>query len=228
LDSCALKSAALKGKGEYETSEAYAARKRTIIDHFGQLTFVLPPALSKFSYDADTKAFSLYVATDMDFFDCDANTGLEACSESSVVSASHDTIDINSKLIAAGSYLGTNAYGAKATVRTQTFSVQGISINNLKDWSDLFKEGDLPIGIKASFPVDLDVARVIKPYLRVAISGKLAEPLVYRSTFTPGHPTLEVPYEIKKRGDYIPFVMDELRVLDVRSNTVLKLFRNGE
>jgi len=221
----ALKTAALKGKGEYETSEAYAARERALIEHFGQLTFVLPASLSEFTYDADTQLFNLYLATDMDFFNCDANKGLEACSDSNFASTSHYTINVNSKLIAEGSYLGSNAYGAKATVRTRTFSLQGISINNLKEWTDHFKEEEAPIGIKASFSVAVDLARAVKPHLRVAVAGKLAKPLIYRSTFSPDRPTLEIPYEIKKKGDYIPFYMEEFRVFDVRSNSVLKVLR---
>ncbi len=210
-----------KAKGEYETTAAYEARKDAVSKRFGQLVFMLPRGASEFAYDADTQEMTLHLAAEMDFFDCEKNRGASGCSEESVAALSGFTIDLVSKVLATGSYVGSNAYGAKATIKSTTFGTHGISISNLRQCSPIFDPDTGAANMR--FPMGVEQARAGKPFLRALMVGNLSEPIVYRSNFSPTDgPTISMPFELKKKGLYVPFVLKEIQIIDARSKGVMK------
>jgi hypothetical protein len=71
--------------------------------------------------------------------------------------------------------------------------------------------------------MNADVARVSKPYLRVAFVGKLAEARVYTERFR-DDPTITEPRDEQRYGFYVPFVLEEVRVLDSRTGQMVSHF----
>jgi len=94
-----------------------------------------------------------------------------------------------------GSYIGTNAFGAGKVINYSSRDDYGVRL-----------APDSPIKIVGTgnftFSLDPTEARALKPFLRVALVGTLAEPRV-RSSHSAHAPTFSEPYETDRSGLYI-------------------------
>jgi|ERR1039458_7686316 hypothetical protein len=202
---------AAKGKGEYETKEEHESRQKAMAARYGQLTFLVPDA--KFAYNADKGEMKLILFPLSYFVGDTTPPPLE------------EMLDLSTKLVGNSTYTGSNEYGAKALVHLGTFSSYGIAFSPPS--SIPFKRGFYQESgaddAELTFPMGADQARALKPYLRVVLAGKLVEARVDKAwDMVPA--TLDVPYEIRRHGLFIPFVFEELRIVDIRFGKPIEVF----
>jgi hypothetical protein len=85
----------------------------------------------------------------------------------------------------------------------------------------LVKTEESPREYRFSFPLDISQARILKPFLRELVVGHLIEARVYKGSDTIGAGTLDMPYKDKYEGVFVPFSIDDIRILDIRSGKVV-------
>ena len=200
---------ARKGKGEFETTDEYQSRQKALTARCGQLSFLVPDA--KFAYDADQAEMKVGVSMSQDILG-DATSAWS-------------TVDLSSKLVRNTSYSGTNAYGARTLIHSRTYFDHGIALT--PESSNFFSFENDPKNAEPTFPMQGGEARLLKPFLRVLLVGKLAEARVYDVQRT-NSATLDYPYELKCSGLFIPFRLEEVRVVDIRSGKSIKILRTKD
>ena len=166
----------------------------------------------KFTYDADTEKMRLRLSNEYWIVLDDGG-------------ASGEKLSLTSKLVQTGSYVAINGYGAKELVRSSTYSVHGIVVSLSSPGSWRFHQGSDAEGAcwEHTFSLSVDQARTVKSFLRMLFVCELAEGRVYK-----GHggvsPTIDAPLEIKTNGLYIPLLLEEVRVIDIRSGKPIETF----
>lgn len=198
-----------KGKGEYETTEEYESRGRVVCARYGQLAFLLPDAY--FKYDADTGQMSAEVGTWLRLLD-DAPESY----------GPPEALILKSERVRTGSYVGTNAFGAKTVIQSRTEVERGIIIHPSSNIVNIVKKDDEGLVVMYSFTFALDVARAraIKPFLRALVVGKLAEARVYKGHYR-SEATFDSPVEVTRDGVFLPVLIDDIRIVDIRSGKVV-------
>jgi TonB family protein len=201
---------AAKGKGEYETTEEYESRGRAVCARYGQLAFLLPDA--SFEYDADTGKMSAKVGTWLRLLD-DAPESY----------GPPEAFVLKSERVRIGSYVGTNAFGAKTVIQSRTEFERGIIIHPSSNIVKTLEKGDygLVVMYGSTFSLDIARARAIKPFLRALVVGKLAEARVYKGHYQT-EATFDSPVEVKRDGVFLPILIDEIRILDIRSGKTIE------
>jgi hypothetical protein len=106
-----MASLAGKPKGEFETSEQYAARRAGYQPGKRTYVFVLDPPFSDFHYDADSASMQVTVSA--------KKKGFEP--------AESWTIDTKQVLVSATKYLGGNAFGVKKLITSTVYDILGIA-----------------------------------------------------------------------------------------------------
>ena len=208
-----LAAGAGKGRGEFETVAQYESRQKTVAAHYGQLVFLVPDA--KFAYQADGGEMNLTLVTSDDFFD-------EGSSEDKTLTKA--TLHLRSKLVASGSYTGTNGFGATARIRSAKIQVHGVSIDGgssvpFRHSSDGFQQV-----VEMAFVMPLDQARALKPFLLAVLVGRLTQARVEKGWHM-DLPSLGVPFEIRRDGLFIPLAIEEIRIVDRRSGKPVAVVR---
>jgi hypothetical protein len=203
-----------KGKDEFETTEQYDARRneaKTVTAKLGTLVFVLPPDTLDLIYSADAQEMRIKLtATHKSlFFDGGGLT-------------SGNTFIVRSTQISKSSYVGTNAFGVKKSIESTVFRNHGVFVAQ----GSTVTLNERSNAATFTFSMDIEEARVSKRFLRVALVGKLVEWRVY--SVEDGHsPTVEEPWDSFTTGLYIPFLLEEVRVLDSRTGQVVSNFTPG-
>jgi len=131
------------------------------------------------------------------------------------------TIVLKSVLSKYGSYVGRNAFGVTIVVKTSTTIEHGIVVSLSSAAMGLVKTEESPREYRFSFPLDISQARILKPFLRELVVGHLIEARVYKGSDTIGAGTLDMPYKDKYEGVFVPFSIDDIRILDIRSGKVV-------
>jgi hypothetical protein len=201
----------LKGKEEFETTEQYDARRgagKASAARQGTLVFVLPPDTPDLIYSADAQEMEIKLMARRTFLFFDGGG-----------STSGSTFAIRNTLISKSSYIGTNAFGVKRSIESTVSKDLGVFIVPRSPVT----LNELSSDAAFTFSMDTEEARVSKRFLRVALVGKLDESRVYSSE--DGHsPTVEEPWQSITKGLFIPFLLEEVRVLDSRTGEVVTNF----
>jgi hypothetical protein len=201
----------MKGKDEFETTEQYDARRnegKAVTAKQGTLVFVLPPDTFDLTYSADAQEMRIKLTARRKFLFFDGGG-----------STSGNTFIIRSTQISKSSYVGTNAFGVKMSIESTVSRDHGVFVAQ----GSTVTLNDTSNAASFTFSMDIEEARVSKRSLRVALVGKLAEWRVY--SIEDGHsPTVEEPWDSLTKGLYIPFLLEEVRVLDSRTGQVVSNF----
>jgi len=194
----------LTGRGEFETSDQYDARRRAGVEKEGTLVFVLPPGTPDVTYSADAQETTIRLRTGHTLF---AVGG----------SVSGNTLVVRSALVSRSSYVGSNAFGVGKLIESSVSRSYGVDV---APWSPLtLNESDTAF----TFSMDTEEARASKRFLRVALVGKLTESRVYPSEER-HTPTITEPWDSITKGLYIPLLLEGVRVLDSRTGEMVSDF----
>jgi hypothetical protein len=197
----------VKAKGEFETTSDFHSRMKALSSHYGQLFFLISEkTTASFDYDADagemTVALSAYVA-----FDGSENL---------------DTRVLHlSGLVQNASYINKNAYGVEASRGKKNYFQYGVKIGlDSPVLAAMSRDDNTAVAVYAfKFPCDAATARSVKPYLRAAVVGSMVDGHVYQSS-----EPLDLFSAVSKEQLnvlYVPFHVQEIRVVDVRSGKVI-------
>lgn len=209
-------------KSEFETTAQYEARQkeshpdsRTLVFVFGDpeqrtTTIGQGPA---FKYDADTQIMSAGLVSRERSF-----------GHQVVNSKKFHTLTATHVLRSRKEYVGTNAFGASVTITEIRIDEYGIILEN---FSDVFAPGVGPLNrltheveAQISLPMSIDMAKELKPNLRLAIICRLNEAKVYRD-FALQTPTISDPYDSYTQKYYASVTPEQLMVFDQKTGKIL-------
>jgi hypothetical protein len=207
-----LKAAAATGKGEFETTAEYEARRRALTAPQDTLVFVLPEVAA--SYNADGGTMEVSVMPER--FDSDVGQQLAPSDLGKIRGDTFTLLTVPGK---GGLYNGTNAMGAKRIITYLESTDYGLVItpNSLMTFNA--RSG----AVFFSFRVDLIDARMLKPFLKLALVGRITEPRLYSNRIA-HTPTFTEPWDTKREGLYVPFSVEEVRILDSRNGHMIANF----
>jgi hypothetical protein len=212
---------ATKGKGEFETTEEYDSRRKGVAGLFGQLTFLLPRNSgfdsTPFAYDADQAQMQVHLRAMREYFHSD-----------------DDLTEVKAILLASSGTRTATTFRTGANgrrIRIDTLSEYGIIISPQSPLPFASEEpyfnNVLPSTATYGFPLSIAQARIVKPFLRVVIVGRLDEGRVYKESDTDPH-FGDYSYDLKRDRFYIHFSVDEIQVVDVRTGERLHVIRPSE
>lgn len=184
---------------EFESSADYSSRKNQLSSKLStgkKLTFVALPKQISSTYNPDKGLLTLdMVGKDQD------GSGIE--------------MRFNQQQL--GSYIGTNSFGAKATIKKVR--------NHAVDLYD--SENTLPIW---GVIIDIvpNIAKEIKSNLAIAYTGTLQDSFYNVSEREWGAPTLSDPYELTSVTEYIHLKFTEVTVFNYKTGKIYKTFNLSE
>lgn len=212
------KSAALKGKSEFESTSAYDTRRGTFakLPLFGSLMpdgsfgFVVgeePGSIPTFEYDADSQQMGVTIKGITEQFILDPGE------------PSLDTIFVRSILSGKDSYVGGNAFGAKVKVERTFLKEYGIAFDPL-NW--LFRTSPkYDLQTTYSIPMTPNEARAFKSDAKLLLVCTLIEPWTHETSA--GHrATVSEPYEIISTKLYLQAVPLQLWIFNSRTGEVIR------
>ena len=212
---------AAKGKGEFETTEEYDSRQKALAAQFTELAFLLPKDsvfdAAPFAYDADHAEMQVHLRAMREFLhNNDDLTEVKA-------------LQLASSDIHTGTSFRTGASGRR--VRIDTKSEYGIIISPHSpirfDLYEPYFNNVLPSTVMYRFPINVTLARTVKPFLRAVIVGRLDEGHVYQESDT--DPNLgNYSDDLRRDRFYIQFNVEEIQVVDVRTGETLKVIHPNE
>jgi hypothetical protein len=215
--------ASAQPKSEFETTAQYQKR---IQGDGEELAFVIPTYSddqpvhglgSWFQYDADAAAMTMQVVH-----------GSEATmSDDGWV----QSFDLTSQSSYGRDYIGMNGFGATTTVTPKKETIYGLSwvltikpgggfeAVQYKEVAEIMK-GDILGTTKITIPMTPTEARVMKPFLKMAIFAQ-NRPHIFKTKDYHGA-TLDYPYEVETTGYYLDVTVEHLVVFDSRTGKILK------
>lgn len=139
--------------------------------------------------------------------------------------------DLTLKVVArrADSAIGQNSFGARAEFRSvlaDEFAVNASRASAFWLNDALFRDYPFPNHPQFSFPLGIDHAREVKPYLRVVLVGTLTSTEVKCQSFREAA-TLSKPFEIERRRCSVDFDITELHIIDARTGTGVITFNSS-
>ena len=207
-------------KGEFETTAEYEARRKAVTIQKAAVSFVVENVILR--YDADASEMTVRLVADVTSIPAAPPT-ISRSADGSMLYGRSLTVLVRSILKQGGSYVGTNAFGAKRSIDYRAYDDYGVRL--APDSPINFNNNPLT-DVKASlftFSLDPTQARDLKPFLRVALVGTLTEPRVWSSLDT-HDPTFSEPYETRRNGLYVTLRLEEVRILDSRSGEMVTNF----
>jgi hypothetical protein len=213
-------------KGEFETTQEFEARiKREAaapifgrLDKRAYLAFVIQNSSGETIYDADRETMT---------------TAVVLASGAENIYKPSDKKALTSKAEVAGEkYEGSNAFGAKTIVSRHTGIDYNVAFTNHQSFgisryikSDTLKRGHTEDyfasdAILIKIPIGLDLAREIKPRLKVLAIVKLIEPYTYDGNFY-DKPTMDNPSEYIIQYHFLNTELIELWIYDDATGQVL-------
>ena len=192
-------SGGLKGKGEFETTVGFDARIKEVALRYGQLSFLVPEFSVQFKYDADAVKMSVELATWL-------RLPVGASEKYGVI--------VNGLILRSR----TVSNGPPAKLQRE----HGVFFEPSSPLLDSLEKEDIDLlqVYKFTFPMDVESARAMKTFLRAVIIGRLLEGRVYES-HEHFDATRRSPMSMNRESLLVPFLIDEIRVIDVRSGKVL-------
>jgi len=210
IDALVTLNADLK-KGEFETTAEFQARKERLRPPNPSVTFLCESEDAEFQYDADRKVFSVTPKAEVRRLSEDGgNQDVQLAS-----------LRLIRKEIDSRDYVGTNAFGSTTEVHSVSYREYGIIL------ADDSVIAPVQGGTPTTFSLSMDVqqARALKLFLRLALIGTILDPKVY-TDMTLVNATIHDPNELTIKSFFIPFTVTEAQVIDIRSGKTLKAFRN--
>jgi len=197
-----LNSGADAAKGEFETTADYESRRRALSETFTGKAFIFPLPLTEQSivkYDADRGRMLFSISSNL---------------FSSNVDARLPTIAVKRKIPKSGTYTASNAFGVRKEITVGGFMEDGLVVANNSPISDRALQSGW------EFQADPQHASEMKSSLCLAIVGRVAEPRVISIPWRHA-PTITEPYDSMHVGRYVPFLVQEVRVLDSRTGVAV-------
>lgn len=186
-------------KGEFETKDQYQKRIDSVAEKFGsnEEVFVFSKGNIFESYDPDSEAFVLHK------------------------SDSSNSIDLRHSEKTLGSYMGSNAYGAKTLIKR----VQGYSLDLVYDQKpfNYYKYQAVNFGL-VEIKVNPSIAMRLKGNIAVAYTVKLEAPYYNKSSRGWGSPTFSDPVERTDIAELIYITPIRIDVFEFDSGKKLKTF----
>jgi hypothetical protein len=124
-------------------------------------------------------------------------------------------VEVKDRLVGSRQYVGSNAYGVKRIVSVREHDKFGLALNG-----DGVLSGRGP---RFSWPMTIEEAKAAKPFLRAAVRCVQYAPTIYKDE---GHaePTIDSPYEFITHYYFLPVLVEQVWIFDVRSGKILKKF----
>ncbi len=209
-------------KSEFETTPQYEQRLKSLLESRSrQYVFALDEFTAEASYDADKEVTNVSVTAPfvVGVYDSDNHIVNDPKGDSTYFSSG---IELRSILRSTSQYVASNSLGVKVNVTRSTYDEFGVVIN--KDdtlFLDIGPCCDHAGTRKAVLSLDMDVqtAKLLKPFLSAALVCTLVNPIVYAGTGGTT-PTISSPREVKTNQQYLLVRPDELWVYDRRSGHV--------
>jgi hypothetical protein len=157
-----------------------------------------------------------FVHGSSDSFAYDADKGVMTASTLPLDSR----LSIKEVLRSTDSKVGQNSYGARTDFLSSVYDEFGIVLSKASiSWLNVTILED----IKLSFPLSIDRAQEIKPYLRMVLVGTVPDTQVYRDE---GYSAATVSNPIEKTLHwlYINFDITEVRIVDARTGNEVAKF----
>jgi hypothetical protein len=209
-------------KREFETTDEYQARlkilERSSASGFriGQdiVAFEIPLNSplhlgNKVTYDADAEMMRITIASD--------------------ISARNDDLALESKVkfVQLGSYIGSNAFGAKVRVEKAMLYTYFVSVANPEAFSVSTSGGSIPRrALELQIPMDRATARVVKSRLQAMALCTLSEPFVSQSGDY-HKATIDEPNETAYARRYLHCHLRDLVVYDPTTGKIFGHLSHG-
>jgi hypothetical protein len=204
-------SGGLTKKGEFETSERFEARRAALLkSNSRRYSFLKEADDSEFSYDADSATLHM------------ALTPVGRTIQGNSATA---TFTITTTIIGRSSYVGTNAFGVKKTIISTRFSQYEVAMSDDSGYDFPEKKiGDYGTGefesLERTVAMTASRAKALKPYLRFAFYGKLADSQVFLDSESTTA-TISSPYEHNTQREIVLFNIEAIKVVDSRTGAVV-------
>jgi hypothetical protein len=194
----------LNEKGEFETSDHYKSKMDALRKaNDKRFVFIKPSEDDEFIYDADRAVLHMNL-----------QPGERIAGGDDLV----PSFALSTTTISRRSYMGSNAFGVKKLITASVYNQYWIAAG--KDSGYEFSEAtsgqNTFDSLERDVPMDVSRAKLLKPYLRFAFYGRLADAHVFfdsRSTTA----TIESPYEHVTRYLTVLFTIDLIKVVDSRT-----------
>lgn len=213
FDTVAASFAGLKPKDEFETTAHYEARRSAALGGVSKTLIVAkdPEDPKFFAYDADAGVMRIvsyaFSNVSLDYFSAFSSAGLYG-----KIKASYNNVAVvvSARDQNAGSYTGTNGYGAK----TEVFKIKRLSkaiFDRDTNASEVLSFGVFPRSNRrdsavGELRVGPEEAKRLKSELKVAIVVAPKEPYVVTGNHNPQKPTLDNPFDLEE--DFTILVAD--------------------
>jgi len=217
-------------KSEFETSEQYARRTEHFQDKiiFGQIR---PNSVLAFSLKVPENLFW----TDLESsYDADKQRMTVSLSGTyySVIgprlkSGTNNTVGLELKesLSALGSFIGSNAYGARRRVNVGLQKTYNLAFDNCPLPKDRYgySGGSISTDFSTTFPLDVSEAVDLKYNLALLFVGRIKSPFVERNAegTLGGKATITSPTEIRTDNRSVFFDLDEIWIYSYQSGKVI-------
>jgi hypothetical protein len=196
-------------KGEFESTAQYQARLTSWKGGTKKYVFVVdkpqegPFKEYTFEYDADAEEMHLTIGNEY------------------IVS---DTFQLRSIRTVLGTYVGANAYGVKKSITRMVENTYYLRLSSSSPF-ELFSKGEYGSSKPAKFTWTMDraTARANKESLRIGLEGTIPSPEATQETSLT-EPTIDFPRHILVYSRTLPFSLEELRVLNLRTGVTVASF----
>lgn len=205
-------------KSEFETTEQYNARKKTLVKLDSNKTveddfYFLYPAAHLSKYDADAEEFTIEIPTESFY-------KLNETRQTSLPAKRYYTVEIKEPVIRSdGTFAATNIQGARITVNKSTIIRQGLIFMNFKEVEGGVTSVNREPKLIAKFGLPLAKAKEAKPHLAVLYITKLVNPY-FDTKIDLEEATFSKPTEILKTTSYLYGNVSEIWVVDSASGAV--------
>jgi len=186
-------------RSEFETTEQFNARVAAATSQSAQ-SLIIAKAVedySHFAYDADRQKLIIKsYAFDNKNFDAWRIFFLADVKEPVASTLGNIDVYIGETDKTVGSYIGTNAFGVSMRVRKiqrSTYAIFQRSAPGIND--SIFVDQDRK-GVIGEIAMAPDVARTLKPKLKIAFVVKPKAPFIVRANYSGDAPTIDDPEEI--------------------------------
>jgi hypothetical protein len=202
-------------KSEFETTAEFEARRKQLLqENSRSFTFVIGIWDGDLAYDADSGLMLVMPHLHYDYFNFNRTLTLWAQT-------------ITTRQYAAD---GSNALGISRRIAVGERSEYGVAVAEASplfrflDDKDKFNllVSQLPKR-RWSFPIEVSAARLLKPFIRIAITGTVDGLDVYKESLHTSA-TMTSPVEDTLNKYYVGMSINELRVLDSRTGDTIAKF----
>lgn len=194
-------------KGEFESTEQYQARMKSATLNASDYTYAFkiePSDIAKplFTYDADKQAMEFelsysYITDAEDDYLAQSKRGIKVKDSTS-----------------RSRYIGSNRFGAKATIVKLTGDEYHVSLGKRKDK-----------GLNINFQMPPESAKQAKPYLAALLIGTIIPDANSKVIYTgkTGHePTMDMPVEANITNKSVSFDLKQVWIYNTQSGEIIK------